>query len=171
MPRDRRIRSCFNLLQRGSDKKRFQYCIGSEGLVVYLRAIQGHSGGTMVDLAVVDNVDMPYGWSEYFHHVGCSRCPSSRTNGSWKRCERRAAKSVLHQSGSKGLKPSDGNLERGSGVRSACSCRRCTCFGAFLDTPGDLDSVSRVKKNLGRKVEVHLRPGPTSTMWAMRRCG
>ena len=55
---DRRIRSCFNLRQRGSDKKRFQYCIGSEGLVVYLRAIRGHSGGTMVDLAVVDNVDI-----------------------------------------------------------------------------------------------------------------
>ena len=27
-------------------------------------------------------------------------------------------------------------------MRSACSCQRCTCFGAFLDTPGDLDSVS-----------------------------
>ena len=145
MPGERRIRSCFNLLQRRSDKKRFQYCLGSDGLVVYLRAIQGHSGGTMVDLAVVENKDMPYGGSEYFHHVGCSRCPSSSTNGSWKRCGRRTAKSLLHQSGSKGLKPTDGNLlepgERGCGVRSACSCQKCNCFGAFLDTPGGLDSV------------------------------
>ena len=50
----------------------------------------------MVDLALVDNVDMPHGWSEHFHHVGCSRCPSSRTNGSWKRCERRTAKSLCY---------------------------------------------------------------------------
>ena len=100
----------------------------------------------MVDLALLDNVDMPYGWSEYFHHVGCSKCPSSRTIGSWKRCEIRTAKKfVLHQSGSKGLKPTDGNLlepaERRSGVRSACSCQKCNCFGVFLDTPGGLDSV------------------------------
>ena len=61
-----------DLLHQGSDKKRFQYCLNSHGLIIYMRAIQGHSGGIKVDLALLDNVEILYGWSEYFHHVGCS---------------------------------------------------------------------------------------------------
>ena len=32
-------------LQRGSDKKKIQYCLDSNGFILYMRAIQGHSGG------------------------------------------------------------------------------------------------------------------------------
>ena len=62
-----------DLLQQGSDKKRFEYCLSSDGLIVYMRVVQGHSGGTKVDLALLDDVEVPYRWSEYFDHVSCYR--------------------------------------------------------------------------------------------------
>ena len=31
-------------LRRGSDKKRFLYCLNSDGFIHYMRAILGHSG-------------------------------------------------------------------------------------------------------------------------------
>ena len=34
--------------------------------------IQGHSGGNKVDPSLVDNVEIPYNWSEYINHVGSS---------------------------------------------------------------------------------------------------
>ena len=37
-----------DLIHRGSDKKRFQFCLDSNGDLIHLRAIQSHSGGTMV---------------------------------------------------------------------------------------------------------------------------
>ena len=61
-----------HLLQRGSDKKRFQQCLKSDCLIIYMRAIQRHSGGTKVDPTLLDNVLIPYNWSEYLYHVGCS---------------------------------------------------------------------------------------------------
>ena len=191
MPGDRRIRSCFNLLQRGSDKKRFQYCLGFDGLVVYLRAIQGLSKGTMVDLALVDNVDMPYGGSEYIHHVGCSMCPSSRTNGSWKRCERRTAKSLCYIRWEERelslVIATCWNQESEAVVRGVLvvvngapvlghsstrlailtQCRAVVCrqtSGRSGNTALQGAPCGKVKKNHCRKVEVHLRPGPTSTV-------
>ena len=55
------------------DKKRLQCCLDSDGLVINLRAIQGHSEGTAVGPAQLDNVEIPHGWREYIHHVSCSR--------------------------------------------------------------------------------------------------
>ena len=34
-----------DLLQEGSDKKSVQHCLNSDGLILDMRAIQGHSGG------------------------------------------------------------------------------------------------------------------------------
>ena len=34
-------------LLKGSNKKRFQYCLNSDGSILYMRAVQGHSGGYM----------------------------------------------------------------------------------------------------------------------------
>ena len=59
-----------DLLHRGSNKKRFQYCLDSNGNLIHLRAIQGHSGGTTVDPALLDNIEIPVGWKEYQYHVG-----------------------------------------------------------------------------------------------------
>ena len=61
-----------DLLRRGTDKKRFQYCLNSDGFTHYMRAIQGHSGRSNVDPSLLDNVQIPYRWSEYLYHVGSS---------------------------------------------------------------------------------------------------
>ena len=41
----------------GGNKKRFQYCIDSSGEILYLRALQGHSGRNLIDPTLQDNVD------------------------------------------------------------------------------------------------------------------
>ena len=61
----------------GGNKTRFQYCLNSDGFIHYLRAIQGHSGGNHVDSLQLDNVKIPYMWSEYIYHVGSSLCVQS----------------------------------------------------------------------------------------------
>ena len=61
-----------DLLESGSDRNRFQYCLNLDGIILYVRAVQGHSGGTKVDPTLLDNVLIPYKWSEYLCHVGCS---------------------------------------------------------------------------------------------------
>ena len=44
-----RIHNDWILHTERSVKKRFQYCLNSNCNLIYLRAIQGHSGGAMVD--------------------------------------------------------------------------------------------------------------------------
>ena len=61
-----------DLLHKGSDKNRVQYCLNSVGLIPRTRAIQGHSGATKVDLSLLDDVLIPYTLSEYLYHLGCS---------------------------------------------------------------------------------------------------
>ena len=60
--------------RRGGPKKRFQYCQDhfSADTFLYLRAIQGHSGGNQIDPAVQDNVLLPSDFAEYIYHVGSS---------------------------------------------------------------------------------------------------
>ena len=52
-----RIILCFVIigLTRGH-KKRFQYCADSSGTILYLRALQGHSGRNLIDPSLQDNV-------------------------------------------------------------------------------------------------------------------
>ena len=40
----------------GGNKKRYQYCTDSSGAILYLRALQGHSGRNLVDPSLQDNV-------------------------------------------------------------------------------------------------------------------
>ena len=46
--------------QEEEAKRRFQYCTDSSGTIVYLRALQGHSGRNLVDPSLQDN------------HIGCA---------------------------------------------------------------------------------------------------
>ena len=46
----------------GGHKKRFQYCVGSSGTVLYLRALQGRSGRNLIDPLLEDNVVIPDGF-------------------------------------------------------------------------------------------------------------
>ena len=56
----------------GGNKKRFQYCTGSSGAILYLRALQGHSERSLIDLTLQDNVIIPDGFFKYIYHVGCA---------------------------------------------------------------------------------------------------
>ena len=56
----------------GGAKKRFKYCLNpnSSRHILYLRAIQGHSGGIAIDPELQDNILSPKGFTEYIYHVG-----------------------------------------------------------------------------------------------------
>ena len=60
------------LAKRGGPKKRFQYCLNpnSSKHLLYFRAIQGHSGVTLVDPALEDNVLLLDDFTEYIYHIG-----------------------------------------------------------------------------------------------------
>ena len=51
---DDRWKAC--LAAGGGVKRRFQYCTGDSGAIVYLRALQGHSGRNLIDPSLQDNV-------------------------------------------------------------------------------------------------------------------
>ena len=56
----------------GGNKKIFQYCTDSPGEILYLRALQGHSGRNLIDPSLQDNVLIPDGFFKYIYHVGCA---------------------------------------------------------------------------------------------------
>ena len=57
----------------GSNKKRIQYCTDSSGQeILYLRALQGHSGRNPIDPTLQDNVLIPNNFFEYICHSGCA---------------------------------------------------------------------------------------------------
>ena len=56
----------------GGNKKRFHYCTDSSGAILYLRALQGHSGCSLIDPTLQDNVIIPDGFFKYISHVGCA---------------------------------------------------------------------------------------------------
>ena len=56
----------------GGKKKRYQYCTDSSGIILYLRALQGHSGRSLIDPTLQDNVIIPDGFFKYIYHVGCA---------------------------------------------------------------------------------------------------
>ena len=62
----------------GGNKKRFQYCTDPSGQeMLYLRALQGHSGRS---LSLQDNVIIPNNFFEYIYHIGCAINLHSITN-------------------------------------------------------------------------------------------
>ena len=67
-------------MARGGNKKRYQYCTDSSGTILYLRALQGHSGRNLVDPTLQDNVVIPDGFLKYIYHVGCAINLHSITN-------------------------------------------------------------------------------------------
>ena len=56
----------------GRNKKRDQYCTASSGAILYLRALQGHSGRSLIDLSLQDTVVIPSDFFQYISHVGCA---------------------------------------------------------------------------------------------------
>ena len=58
--------------KKKGNKKRYQYCTDSSGTIVYLRALQGHSGCNLLDPTLQDNVVIPSNFLQYIYHVGCA---------------------------------------------------------------------------------------------------
>ena len=57
----------------GGHQKRFKYCTDSSGQeILYLRALQGHSGRHPIDPSLQDNVLIPDNFFEYIYHIGCA---------------------------------------------------------------------------------------------------
>ena len=57
----------------GGNKKRFQCCTDPSGQeILYLRALQDHSGRNLIDPSLQDNVIIPDDFFEYIHHIGCA---------------------------------------------------------------------------------------------------
>ena len=67
---DDRWKAC--LAAGGGSKRRYQYCSDYLGSIIYLRALQGHSGNNLIDHTLQDNVVIETGIFHYIHHVGCA---------------------------------------------------------------------------------------------------
>ena len=61
-----------NTARGGGNKKTFQYCSDASATILYLRALQGHSGRSLIDPTLQDNVIIPIGFFQYINHVGCA---------------------------------------------------------------------------------------------------
>ena len=66
---DDRWKAC--LAAGGGAKRRFQYCTDDSGVIIYFRALQGHSGRNLIDRSLQANVVNPIGFFQYIDHIGC----------------------------------------------------------------------------------------------------
>ena len=65
----------------GGYQKRFQYCADPSGQeILYVQALQGHSGRNLIDPSLQDNVLIPNDFFEYICHIGCAINLHSITN-------------------------------------------------------------------------------------------
>ena len=56
----------------GGAKRKYQYCSGISGTIIYLRALQGHSGRNLIDPSLQDNVIIQSGFFHHIYHIGCA---------------------------------------------------------------------------------------------------
>ena len=56
----------------GGPKRRYQYCTNISGIIVHLRALQGHSGRNLIDRTLQDNVIIQHGFFQHIYHIGCA---------------------------------------------------------------------------------------------------
>ena len=87
--------------EAGGHKKIFQYCTDSSGQeIIYLRALQGHSGRNPIDPSLQDNVLIPDSFFEYIYHIGCAINLHSITNSGMipggQKFGQRKTDSILH---------------------------------------------------------------------------
>ena len=65
----------------GGIDKRFKYCTDQSGqYILYLRALQGHSGRNPIVLSLQDNELIPNKFFDYIYHIGCAVNLHSITN-------------------------------------------------------------------------------------------
>ena len=56
----------------GGSKRRYQYCSDISRTILYLRALQGHSGRNLIDPLLQDNVIIQRGLFHHIYHIGCA---------------------------------------------------------------------------------------------------
>ena len=66
---DDRWKAC--LAAGGGSQRRYQNDTDISGTIVYLRALQGHSGRGLIDPSLQDNVIIQRGFFRYIYHIGC----------------------------------------------------------------------------------------------------
>ena len=67
---DDRWKAC--LAAGGGSKRRYQYCSDNSARILYLRALQEHSGNNLIDPTLQDNVVIGSGIFHYIYHIGCA---------------------------------------------------------------------------------------------------
>ena len=67
---DDRWKAC--LAAGGGSKRRYQYCSDDSGRILYLRALQGHSGRDLIDPLLQDNVTIQRGLFHHIYHIRCA---------------------------------------------------------------------------------------------------
>ena len=55
----------------GGAKRWFQYCTDDSEIIIYFRALQGHSRRNLIYPSLQDNVVIPSGFFQYIYHIGC----------------------------------------------------------------------------------------------------
>ena len=56
----------------GGSKRRYQHCSDDSGRILYLRALQRHSGNNLIDPTLQDNIVIGSGIFYYIYHIGCA---------------------------------------------------------------------------------------------------
>ena len=56
----------------GGAKRRYQHCTDISGTILYLRALQGHSGRNLIDPLLQDIVIIQCGFFQHIYHIGCA---------------------------------------------------------------------------------------------------
>ena len=67
---DERWKAC--LAAGGGSKRRYQYGSDNSGTILYLRALQGHSGSDLIDPLLQDNVIIHRRLFQHIYHIGCA---------------------------------------------------------------------------------------------------
>ena len=67
---DDRWKAC--LAAGGGAKRKYQYCTDVSGLIIYFRALHGHSGRNHIDPSLQDNVVIQSGFFQHIYHIGCA---------------------------------------------------------------------------------------------------
>ena len=56
----------------GGAKGRYQYCTDISGTIIYFRALQGHSGRSLIDPSLQDIVIIQCGFFHHIYYIGCA---------------------------------------------------------------------------------------------------
>ena len=56
--------------QEEEQKRRYQHYTDDSGIIVYHRALQGHSGRNLIDPSLQDNVVIQSGFFQHIYHIG-----------------------------------------------------------------------------------------------------